>query len=89
MENDSKSLSSVFIFKLCHFKAFDDYVVLHNLRMPLTHIVTLYHNTMKLLGMWQSFHTIGDCRKIIFYRKATFFCASFIYVNYASQAAVA
>ena len=25
--------------------AFDDYVTLHNLR---THIVTLYHNTMKL-----------------------------------------
>ena len=40
-----------FIFKLCHFKAFDDYVTLHNLSMLLTYIVTLNH-TMKLLGMW-------------------------------------
>ena len=30
---DIKSLSSVFIFKLCHFKAFDDYVTLHNLQI--------------------------------------------------------
>ena len=38
-----ESLSAVFIFKLCHFKAFDDYVMLHNLRMLLTYLVTLYH----------------------------------------------
>jgi hypothetical protein len=30
-------------FKLCHIKAFDDYVKLHNLSMLLTYIVTLYH----------------------------------------------
>ena len=39
-----ESLSSVFIFKLCHFKAFDDYITLHNLSMLLTYIVTFYHN---------------------------------------------
>ena len=33
----------VFIFKLCHFKAFDDYITLHILSMLLTYIVTLYH----------------------------------------------
>ena len=33
-----------FIFKLFHFKEFDDYVTLHNSRsMPLTYVVTLYH----------------------------------------------
>ena len=42
-----------FIFRLCHFKAFDDNMTLHNLSMLLTYIVTtLYHNTMTLLGMW-------------------------------------
>ena len=54
MENDSiKKLKFVICFHF-HFKAFDDYVTLHNLGMLLTCIVTLYHNyyTMKLLGMW-------------------------------------
>ena len=27
---------------------FDDYITLHNLNMPLTYIVTLYHKIMKL-----------------------------------------
>ena len=37
-------INFVFVFKLiCHFKAFDDYVTLHNLSMSLTYIVTLYH----------------------------------------------
>ena len=32
MENGSiLSLSSIIIFKLCHFKAFDNYATLHNL----------------------------------------------------------
>ena len=39
-----KSLSSVFIFKLCHFKAFDDYITLHN---SSTLLVTIHH-TMEL-----------------------------------------
>ena len=30
-----------FIFKLYHFKAFDDYITLHNLSMPLTYTVTI------------------------------------------------
>ena len=30
-------------FKLCYFEAFDDYIILHNLSMLLTYIVTLYH----------------------------------------------
>ena len=44
-ENDSRNILKFVIFKfnLCHFKAFDDYVTLHNLRMLLTYIVTLYH----------------------------------------------
>ena len=46
--------ANCFLFKLCHFKAFDDYVTLHNLSMLLTYVVTLYHikYTIKLLGMW-------------------------------------
>ena len=46
MENGSVNIfiCHVFNFKLCHFKAFDDYIILHNLSMPLTYIVTLYHN---------------------------------------------
>ena len=56
MKNGSVSLSSLFTFNFFHFKAFDDYVTLHNLSMLLTCIVTLYHYyTMKLL-MWYSFH---------------------------------
>ena len=56
MENDSvNTLKFVisFIFKLFHFKAFDDYVTLHNSSMLLTYLVCdpLPH-TMKLLGMW-------------------------------------
>ena len=43
MEDGFFNLSSVFVFKLCHFKAFDDYEILHNLSMLLTYIVTLYH----------------------------------------------
>jgi hypothetical protein len=46
MENGSVNILKfviVFIFKLCHIKAFDDYVTLHNLSMLLTYIVTLYH----------------------------------------------
>ena len=34
----SKSLSTVFTFKLCHLKEFDDYITLHNLSMLLTFI---------------------------------------------------
>ena len=33
-----KSLSSVFMFKLCHFKGFDDYIILHNFSMLLTYM---------------------------------------------------
>ena len=33
--------------------------------------------------------TLGCIVPLCVYRKATFFCASFIYVNYANQAAVA
>ena len=40
MEN--YSLSPVFIFKLCHFKVFDNYITLHNFNMLLMYIVTLY-----------------------------------------------
>ena len=43
-----KACDLFFSFKLCHFKAFDDYITLHNLSMPLTYIVTLYHNTVTL-----------------------------------------
>jgi hypothetical protein len=46
-------LSTVFIFKLCHFKAFDDYIILHNRNMLYSDPV-LY--TMELLGMWEAFH---------------------------------
>ena len=51
MENGSVITLNFIIFKLCHFKAFDDYMMLHNLIMLLTYIVTLYHNIMTLLGM--------------------------------------
>ena len=49
MENNSiklirSSFSSVFNFKLCHYKALDDYITLHNLSILLTYIGTLYHN---------------------------------------------
>ena len=38
----SKNLSTVFSFKLCRLKEFDDYITLHNLSMLLMFIVTLY-----------------------------------------------
>ena len=34
MENDSRNIIVYHIF-IFHFKAFDDYVILHTLRMPL------------------------------------------------------
>ena len=41
-----------------HFKAFDDYIMLHNSSATYIHSDPLPH-TMKLLGMWQSFHNIS------------------------------
>ena len=46
MENGSVNNKSVFTFKLCHIKAFDDYVM-YNDALPYT---------MELLGMWRPFH---------------------------------
>ena len=45
MGNGSINILKFVIFKLCHFKAFDDYITLHNfLNMLLTYTVrTLYH----------------------------------------------
>ena len=40
-----------YLFSFSSYKAFDDYIMLHNLIMLLTYIVTLYHNIMRLLGM--------------------------------------
>ena len=43
------------LLKLFHFKAFDDYITLHNLSMLLTYIVTLYHIMQwrnYSIGMW-------------------------------------
>ena len=39
--------SSVFIFKLFHFKAFDDYVILHN-----SYIVTITIYNEATIGVW-------------------------------------
>ena len=35
-------MSTVFAFKLCHLKEFDDYITLHSASMLLAFIVTLY-----------------------------------------------
>ena len=49
MENGSLEYSKVcYLFSFSsYFKALDDYVILHNLSMPLTYIVTLYHNDIQ------------------------------------------
>ena len=41
-------LLSISSYIVCHFKAFDDYITLHNLStcMLLKYIVTLYHNNI-------------------------------------------
>ena len=38
----SKKLSTVFTFKICHLKEFDDNITLHNLSMLLMLVVSLY-----------------------------------------------
>ena len=52
MENGSKSLSSVFIFKLCHFKAVDDYITLHNLSLLATRDVVIISFMKNLPSLW-------------------------------------
>ena len=51
-ENDSRNILKFVIGCHFHFKAFDDYVTLHNLRMLLRYIVTLYHNIIHALKLY-------------------------------------
>ena len=46
----SKNLSTVFTFKFCQLKEFNDYITLHNIWMLLTFVVTLYLMHCSYLG---------------------------------------
>ena len=41
MGNGSRNILKFVMFSFCHFKAFNDYIMLHNLRMLFTYIVIL------------------------------------------------
>ena len=50
MKNDSRNILKFVIDFHFHFKAFDDYVTLRNLRMLPIYIVTHYHiHAMKII----------------------------------------